>query len=77
MSIVELLQVSNAYEQLDDLVIQTACEEASKINNGGVRRQIEYLLEAGWTEKQIQAALTDEELSLEDESEGVDNESLY
>ena len=41
-------------DQLDDLVHQCASQSASSINNEGMGSQIEYLLEAGATESEIE-----------------------
>ena len=67
MNLAELVQVYKLEEALDDLVIGHKTHEASLINNEGVDGQLQFLIEAGWTENQIRAFLTDEELSLEEE----------
>jgi hypothetical protein len=38
---------------LDDLVHDTKSAEASDINNGGPEAQVRYLLESGWTKKDL------------------------
>jgi hypothetical protein len=44
-------------ENLDDLVLDLASHIASDINNGGLHRQIVWLLQHGVTEQEIAAAL--------------------
>lgn len=44
-------------EDLDDLVHDQASREASGINNDGMREQVRYLLECGWSEDDICDAL--------------------
>jgi len=43
-------------EKLDDLVIDAACSIGSAVNNGGVAAQIEFLIENGFTTKEIEEA---------------------
>ena len=38
---------------VDDMVYETASERASAINNSGIERQIDYLLENGWSVAEI------------------------
>lgn len=38
---------------LDDLVLDAACEVATEVNNAGVAAQLSYLLSSGWTHADI------------------------
>lgn len=45
---------------LDELVHDVKSGEAADINNGGFESQIEFLLEAGFSEQEIQKAIQGE-----------------
>jgi hypothetical protein len=41
-------------DHFDEFVHQTASEGATRVNNAGIIRQINYLLEKGWSIKDIE-----------------------
>jgi hypothetical protein len=49
----KLLKAGIEASHLDELVHEVASEQASNVNNGGIDSQIDYLLQAGWSEKDI------------------------
>ena len=45
--------VNCAEDSLDEAVHDTASEAASNANNGGLKAQIKYLLDHGWTVEEL------------------------